>query len=67
MNLNIGELEIDDISATILSSTNMQDYNSFTDTDKIQPQQFKEFYLNDGALTVKMPAGSVVMLNAKMK
>jgi alpha-N-arabinofuranosidase len=53
------------VSGRILSSPTLQDYNSFTEPNKIQPASFKGAVLKDGTLSVSLPPFSVVVLNLK--
>lgn len=49
----------------ILTSKKLQDYNSFTEPNKITPAAFKEFALNKDAITVTLSPTSVVVLTIK--
>lgn len=53
------------VSGRILSSSTLQDYNSFTEPNKIQPASFKGALLKDGTLSVSLPPFSVVVLDLK--
>ncbi len=53
------------LSGRILSSAKLQDYNSFSNPDKIKPQAFKGASLKGNTLQVKMPPFSVVVLELK--
>ncbi len=53
------------VTGRILSSGRLQDYNSFTNPDKIKPVAFNGAALKAGALQVKMPPAAVVMLELK--
>jgi len=49
----------------ILTSKKLQDYNSFTEPDKIKPVPFKDVTLSKDVLTVLLPPTSVVVLTIK--
>ena len=49
----------------ILTSKKLQDYNSFTEPDKIKPVPFKDVTLSKDVLTVSLPPTSVVVLTIK--
>ncbi len=53
------------VTGRILSSARLQDYNSFTNPEKIKPVTFNGAALKAGALQVKMPPASVVVLELK--
>ena len=51
--------------AQVLTSTNINDFNSFETPDKIELAGFDDVKVKDGILTVKMPAKSVVTFAVK--
>jgi alpha-N-arabinofuranosidase len=53
------------ISGRILTSTKLQDYNSFEVPDKIKPAVFKNFKKADNQISITMPPFSVVVLELK--
>ncbi|MEI9921502.1 MAG: alpha-L-arabinofuranosidase C-terminal domain-containing protein [Bacteroidota bacterium] len=55
------------ISATgrILTSSKIQDFNSFEQPDKVKPGAFKDFSLSSQSLKIKLPPHSVVVLELK--
>ncbi|WP_343745873.1 alpha-N-arabinofuranosidase [Chitinophaga sp.] len=53
------------VSGRILASAKLQDYNSFTQPDKIKPTAFKDAVLKNNTLSVKLPPFSVVVLELK--
>lgn len=63
--LDVSSLNVKDITAQILTSNKLQDYNSFENPNKIKPVNFKDFKLKNGKLNVKLPPFSVVVINAK--
>jgi len=60
--INLGDIKPAQITGRILTSAKLQDYNSFTDPDKIKPEPFKGAVLKNGDLHITMPAASVVVL-----
>lgn len=52
-------------SGRVLTSKNLQDYNTFENPDKIKPEDFKGAKIKGNRLTVKLPAFSVVVLELK--
>jgi alpha-N-arabinofuranosidase len=63
--IDLKELGIKNITANILRSSKLQDFNSFDNPTKIQPANFKEFNIKKDKLTLTIPAFSVVMLEGK--
>lgn len=53
------------VSGRILTSTSLQDHNTFDKPDKVIPTTFKDAQLKGGTLTVKMPPFSVVVLELR--
>ena len=62
---NIGEEKVKAVTARILTSKKLQDYNSFTDPEKIKPAPFKELVLNKNIITITLPPTSVIVITAK--
>lgn len=63
INLQGGSYKI--VNGRILSSSKLQDFNSFTDKEKIKPVAFKGAALKGNTLNVKLPPFSVVVLELK--
>lgn len=63
--LNIEGASANEVSGTILTSKNIDDYNDFSNPSVVAPSEFNGFYLKKGVLTVKLPAMSIVVLNIK--
>ena len=63
--LNIGEEKVKAVTARILTSKKLQDYNSFTEPEKIKPAPFKELSLNKNTITITLPPTSVIVITAK--
>lgn len=57
--------DFSNVSGRILASSSLQNYNSFTEPNKIKPEAFKGAVLKDGTLTVSLPPFSVVVLDLK--
>jgi alpha-L-arabinofuranosidase len=53
------------INGRILTSSRLQDFNSFSQPEKIQPRNFNDARLRDNRITVIIPPHSVVVLAAK--
>ncbi len=60
-----GKKKFNSISGRILTSTKLQDHNTFTQPEKIKPVVFKGAGLKGSTLTVKIPPFSVVVLELK--
>ncbi|TWJ04539.1 alpha-N-arabinofuranosidase [Mucilaginibacter frigoritolerans] len=60
--VNLGDIKSTHITGRILTSQKLQDYNSFTEPDKIKPEPFKDAILKNGAINITMPAASVIVL-----
>ena len=65
INLDLDGTVFKTVTGRILSSPRLQDYNSFTNPDKIKPLAFSGAGLKAGTLQVKMPPASVVVLELK--
>jgi len=61
----LGNLNVKNFSATILTSKKLQDHNTFEEPQKIVLAQFKDFKLKNGKLEVNLPPFSVVVLEGK--
>jgi alpha-L-arabinofuranosidase len=53
------------VKGRILASKKLQDYNSFDNTDRIKPVEYKDAKLKSNKLTLKIPAFSVIVLELK--
>lgn len=53
------------VTATILRSDKLQNYNDFDNPDKIKPEIFKGVSLKNGTLTTELPPFSVVVIEIK--
>jgi alpha-N-arabinofuranosidase len=65
VDINIENLGIKKITGTILSSSKLQDHNTFENPTKVKPADFKDFKLKNGKLEVNLPPFSVVVLEGK--
>ena len=63
--INIRGAKYNSVSGRILTSKNLQDYNSFDQSNKIQPAVFKDARLSADLLQVQLPPFSVVVLTLK--
>lgn len=63
--IDLAELGLKNVTATILTSKKLQDYNSFDKPNAIEPKEFKGFKNAKGKLEVTIPAFSVVVLEGK--
>ncbi len=50
------------VSGRILTSSNIQDHNTFDNPSNVTPKAFKNFSLSNAGLTVNMPPNSVIVL-----
>ncbi|HVI47170.1 MAG TPA: alpha-L-arabinofuranosidase C-terminal domain-containing protein [Chitinophaga sp.] len=60
--LQTGETGYRHITGRILTSSRLQDCNTFTSPDKIKPAVFREYSLKNNSITLKLPPFSVVVL-----
>jgi alpha-N-arabinofuranosidase len=60
--VNISGLNAKNVTGRIITSTKLQDYNSFDNPAKIQPTIFHDASLKNNLLNVKLPPFSVVVL-----
>ncbi len=65
IDLNIGDEKLKTVTAKILTSKKLRDYNSFTDPEKIKPTIFKDLVLNKNTITITLPPTAVVVITAK--
>lgn len=61
----VSELGFKSATGTILTSSKLQDYNSFDNPNKITPANFKGFEIKNGKLKLTIPPFSVVVLEGK--
>jgi alpha-N-arabinofuranosidase len=65
IDVNIGDEKVKTVSARILTSKKLQDYNSFTEPEKIKPTVFKDLALNKNILTITVPPTAVIVVTLK--
>ena len=65
ISLNVNNEKTMAVSARILSSKKIQDYNSSADAEKIMPSIFTGATLSKNLLTITLPPASVVVLTLK--
>jgi len=63
--IDLKELGVKDIKGYVLSSSKIQDYNTFEEPNKIAPVVFNKFSIKAGQLEVTIPPFSVVVLEGK--
>lgn len=63
--IDLNEIGIKAVTGMLITSSKLQDFNSFDNPTKIQPIAFKGFEIKKGKLTVKVPPFSVIMLEGK--
>ena len=63
--VNFDGTQYTSVTGRILTSSKLQDYNSFTEPNKITPQAFNGATLKANTLSVKLPPFSVVVLELK--
>lgn len=63
--IDINNLAIKKVTATIVTSSKLQDYNSFDNPSKIKPSVFKNFEIKKGKLEISIPPFSIVVLEGK--
>ncbi len=63
--IDLAELEVNNMTATILTSENLQDHNTFDNPEKIKVSGFDDFKLRRGNLKLTLPPFSVVVLEEK--
>ena len=66
IDFNLAGFKAKSVSGRILTSKNVADFNDFQHPDVVAPKEFKDAKLNKkGALNIKVPAKSIVVLNIK--
>jgi alpha-N-arabinofuranosidase len=63
--IDLKELGIKNVSGSVLTSSKLQNFNSFDNPTKIQPAVFKSFNVKKNKLIITIPAFSIVMLEVK--
>ncbi|TRX28887.1 alpha-N-arabinofuranosidase [Flavobacterium franklandianum] len=63
--IDLNKLGIKSVSGIIVTSSKLQDHNTFDNPTKIQPAVFKGFQIKKGKLEVVIPPFSVVTLEGK--
>ncbi|HMQ47301.1 MAG TPA: alpha-L-arabinofuranosidase C-terminal domain-containing protein [Saprospiraceae bacterium] len=62
LELNVQALDISNFKGEILEASNLQDHNTFDQPGKVKPKVFKDFKLDKGKLSLKIPPFSVIVL-----
>jgi len=60
--IDLNELNLKNMTGSILSSDSLQDHNSFENPNKIEPKNFRDFKFKKGMLEVTIPPFSVLVL-----
>lgn len=63
--VNLSGASIKSVTGEMLTSTNLNDHNTFDNPNIVKPVDFKGAKINKGVLTVKLPAKSIVTLELK--
>ena len=63
--VNVSGASFKNVTGRILVSAHIQDHNTFDNPEKVKPATFNGASLKSNALTVKLPAASVVVLELK--
>lgn len=63
--IDVKELGVKNFTAKIITSSKLQDYNSFENPNKLTPVAFKAFDNKKGKLEITLPPFSVVVLEGK--
>jgi alpha-N-arabinofuranosidase len=62
ISLNVGTFKVKQLKGRILTSSAVQDHNTFENTVKVSPQEFKKITYAKGEVSLTMPPNSVVVL-----
>lgn len=60
--LDLEELDLEKMKASILTSEDLRDHNTFDNPEKIVPLDFKDFEIKDGEIELTLPPFSVIVL-----
>ena len=63
LNIGLPETRLDNISGKILTSSLINDYNTFENPNKVKPESFDKFIKDGDSLLIKLPEKSLVVLN----
>lgn len=63
--IDLKELGIKNVKGSVLSSSKVQDYNTFENPNKIAPAVFSKFSIKNNIIEVTIPPFSVVVLEGK--
>lgn len=63
--IDLEDLDVENMTATILTSDKLQDHNTFENAENITPEEFKDFKLRREKLELTLPPFSVVVLESK--
>lgn len=63
LEIDVASLNVNEISASILTSTKIQDYNSFENPNKVTPKMFKKLNLKKNKIIIEVPKHSMILVN----
>lgn len=63
--IDLQNLQIKNVQGTILTSSTINDHNTFESPNKVKPADFKDVKIEKGVLKVTLPAMSIVTLAVK--
>jgi len=66
VSLSLKDGQVKSVKGEILTASDIQDYNSFEYPEKVCPQVFKGAKVENGELSVELPAKSIVVLEVEM-
>lgn len=62
ISLNVGTFKVKQMKGRILTSSTVQDHNTFENSVKVSPQEFKKLNYAKGEVSLTLPPNSVVVL-----
>ena len=65
ISIDVSKYNLTSVTGRILTSSKIQDHNTFSDPEKIKPAAFKSASLKSNMLSLKLPPFSVVILELK--
>jgi alpha-N-arabinofuranosidase len=65
LSIDVGKYNLTSVTGRILTSSKIQDHNTFSDPDKIKPAAFNSASLKSNMLSLELPPFSVVVLELK--
>jgi alpha-N-arabinofuranosidase len=65
LHIDVVGIQAKDVAGKIITASNMGDYNSFDEPEKVKATEFSDVKISKGKLTATLPAKSVVLLQVK--